>query len=81
MNTNLNITCYELVCVQDAKASIALMYENELEQHSLRIGVCVQDAKASIAPMYEHELEQHSLRIGVCVQDAKASIAPITRRK
>ena len=57
------------------------MYENELEQHSLRIGVCVQDAKASIAPMYEHELEQHSLRIGVCVQDAKASIAPITRRK
>jgi len=45
------------------------MYEHELEQHLLRIGVCVcvQDAKASIALMYEHELEQHLLRIGVCV--------------
>jgi hypothetical protein len=53
MNTNLDNTCYELVCVcvQDAKASIAPMYEHELEQHSLRIGVCVQDAKASIAPI------------------------------
>jgi len=52
MNTNLNITCYELVCVcvQDAKASIAPMYEHELEHHLSRIGVCVcvQDAKASV---------------------------------
>jgi len=50
MNTNLNNTCYELVCVcvQDAKASIALMYEHELEHHLLRIGVCVCSGCQSI---------------------------------
>jgi len=36
------------VCVQDAKASIALMYEHELEHHLSRIGVCVCSGCQSI---------------------------------
>jgi len=40
------------------------MYEHELEQHLLRIGVCVFRMPKH---RYEHELEQQLLRIGVCV--------------